>query len=129
MSTNETYNGWTNYATWRVNLEVCDDLCNSWHADRETFEDVSDIAERLKDETEEIVTNYGTLDGLAVDYAMAFLSDVNWYEIAFHWTDELVTPETVYCQECGEAEVDPESKYGNCTDCMEKYDHLAEVPV
>ena len=93
MSTEKTYNGWTSYATWRVNLEICDDLCNSWHADRETFEDVSNIAERLKDETEEIVTNYGTLDGLAVDYAMAFLSDVNWYEIASHWTEELIQAE------------------------------------
>ena len=24
MTTNTTYNGWTNYATWRVNLEIFD---------------------------------------------------------------------------------------------------------
>ena len=25
MSTEKTYNGWTSYATWRVNLEICND--------------------------------------------------------------------------------------------------------
>ncbi len=127
MSTNETYNGWTSYATWRVNLEICDDLCNSWHADRETFENVSDIAERLKDETEEIVTNYGTLDGLAVDYAMAFLAGVNWYEIASHWTDELIEAEDEEmngtCDKCG-GPVDVETRcddggYCYCEKCGE----------
>jgi hypothetical protein len=26
MSNDKTYNGWTNYATWRVNLEMFDGL-------------------------------------------------------------------------------------------------------
>jgi hypothetical protein len=30
---------------------------------------------------------------LTYDYALAFISDVNWYEIAEHWTDELIEQE------------------------------------
>ena len=86
------YNGWTNYATWRVNLEVCEDLCNSY-VENVSFESIESLAGQLKEETEEIVTNYGQLDGLAVDYAMAFLSDVDWYEIAKHWEDDLIAPD------------------------------------
>lgn len=92
----QTYNGWTGkdgskasaYATWRVNLELGDDLIESYQQNArdyaETFADVSAIAERLKDDVEEIVTRGGELEGLAVDYAMAFLSGVDYYEIAEH---------------------------------------------
>ena len=44
---NNSYNGWTNYATWRVHMEM-------------------------------------EGKGLVLDYALAFLSDVNWQEIAKH---------------------------------------------
>ena len=133
--TDNTYNGWSSYATWRVNLEVVDDYLNSIVSDAhhgyvERYASVYELAEHIKTYVDDVLTDWESApDSLALDYARAFVSDVDWYEIASHWTDELVTPETVYCQECGEAEVDPESKYGNCTDCMEKYDHLAEVPV
>lgn len=68
--TNNTYNGWTNYATWRVNLEIFDGV---------EFDEVV-TAEYLKDYTEELLEQTG--EGLVLDYALAFLSDVNWDEIA-----------------------------------------------
>jgi hypothetical protein len=71
----EKYNGWTNYATWRVNLEMFDGSDQYWSADsaREFVEEI------IIDSTEE---------GVARDYALAFLSDVNWYEIAEHYQEE-----------------------------------------
>jgi|TARA_R110000787_G_scaffold123079_3_gene234034 hypothetical protein len=73
---NETHNGWTNYATWRVNLECFDgmDSCEGMSADA------------CQELVEDHVTEQS--DFLARDYALAFLADVNWYEIAEHLTEE-----------------------------------------
>ena len=76
----KTYNGWTNYATWRVNLEVFDGM------DADSF-DLSQQDYALADDLKEYVESYideSTPDGIAKDYAMAFLDDVNWREIAEH---------------------------------------------
>ena len=79
-----THNGWTNYATWRVNLEVFDDFRVM---DKELMDDVYGLGQYLR-ETAEVYIEDSSTDGLARDYAMAFLSDVNWYEIAKHMIDD-----------------------------------------
>ncbi|CAB5187314.1 hypothetical protein UFOVP165_30 [uncultured Caudovirales phage] len=56
------YNGWTNYATWRVNL------------------DKYDLADTLQEYAAEVVTMGAS--GLALDYAVAFMADVNFCEIS-----------------------------------------------
>ena len=69
------YNGWSNNATWRVNLEI---LC-----DIEFDEPVN--ADQLKEIVEECVfRNPNTCDTpyLVEDYARAFLNEVNYYEIS-----------------------------------------------
>ena len=77
---NYEYNGWTNYATWRINLELLDDI--------EYEQEVT--AGYLKEITEDIVFNNTVDKGcLAADYARAFLDDVNYHEIASHINDEL----------------------------------------
>ena len=79
--TNATYNGWTNYATWRVHLEIFDNQYNS-----ELF-DCRKSAYDLMSELKEYVESYiqeTTEAGIGRDYALAFMSDVNWYEIAQH---------------------------------------------
>jgi len=73
MENTETYNGWTNYATWRVNLEIFDGLYSD-------MEDEKFTPEGCKDYAEDIIGESG--ESLTLDYAMAFLGDVNWYEIA-----------------------------------------------
>ena len=99
MSTNETYNGRTNYATWRVNLEVVDDYLNSIVSDAhhgyvERYASVYELAEHIKTYVDDVLTDWESApDSLALDYARAFVSDVNWYEIASHWTDELIEQE------------------------------------
>jgi len=84
--TDTTYNGWANYATWRVNLEMIDGLDPremGW-----SRMDRHDMADALKEYVQEALE--GQVSGkdggmsLIFSYAMAFLSDVNWREIAQH---------------------------------------------
>ena len=78
-----TYNGWTNYATWRVNLEVFDYMNPSdyWVMDDADIEDKLPIF--IQDFAEDLVSG----NDLATDYALAFMSEVNWREIARHLID------------------------------------------
>jgi hypothetical protein len=74
-----TYNGWTNYATWRVNLEMIDGVDpNDMGWERL---DKLDLADCLKEYANEML-ECGASEGLALDYARAFMSEVNWREIA-----------------------------------------------
>jgi hypothetical protein len=76
--TDTTHNGWTNYATWRVNLEMIDGMNP---ADL-NCDNATDLAQELSHYCRSCIEL--TSDGLARDYALAFLSDVNWGEIARH---------------------------------------------
>jgi hypothetical protein len=82
---NNTYNGWTNYATWRVNLEMFDGFDPAdWNDDWQDNKTVrADLADYLKETAIQVVED-GCSDkgGFALDYALAFLDDVNWFEIA-----------------------------------------------
>lgn len=77
---NKKYNGWANYATWRVNLEILGDI---------EFDEQVD-AEYLKEIVEDVVfSNVEDPRSLCVDYAKAFLADVNYNEIAENINSEL----------------------------------------
>ena len=77
---NEKYNGWTNYATWRVNLEILGDI---------EFENKMS-ADDLKEIVEDVVfSQYDGMNSLMYDYASAFVSEVNFYEIAQSINEEL----------------------------------------
>ena len=76
------YNGWKGngnrgsaYATWRVNLEIVEDL----EIDR------YDNPLSLQEMVEEIVLGDIESDSLAASYALAFLDDVNYQEIYEHY--------------------------------------------
>jgi len=84
MSNDKTYNGWTNYATWRVNLEIVSDL------EVDSFpQDLTGMADALKDYIEDYIIE-STENGIAQNYALAFLGDVNWYELAEHKLEEVL---------------------------------------
>jgi hypothetical protein len=73
------YNGWANYATWRVNLEIFDGLSpHDIAGDRFT---VTELRHALEEYAEELIGATSS-EGLARDYALAFLSNVEWWEIA-----------------------------------------------
>ena len=79
---NKEYNGWTNYATWRVNMEILGDI---------EF-DTKQCAESIKEIIEDVVFSQyelGNGSHLVEDYARAFISEVNFYEIAQRINEEL----------------------------------------
>ena len=79
---NKEYNGWTNYATWRINLEIIDGI----------EIDTIICAEYIKEIVEDVVfSQYELFNGshLIEDYARAFVSEVNFYEIAQRINEEL----------------------------------------
>ena len=72
------YNGWTNYATWRINLELLSDM------DITDYFDELPTTEMLEEYVENVVFDYAGHFGLVEDYARAFLNNVNYYEILEH---------------------------------------------
>jgi hypothetical protein len=104
MRDNYKYNGWCNYATWRVNLELIDENQNYWfsviddlkkesesitYIVRRKAEIINHLMDNIKDDVEDtILNNINTKKGddisynFAYNYALAFVSDVSYYEIA-----------------------------------------------
>ena len=75
---NTTYNGWSNYPTWRINLEILGDI--DWA--EEEIEILTE--EMLEDYVENVVFENNGITGhlgLMEDYARAFLANVNYREI------------------------------------------------
>jgi hypothetical protein len=88
----EKYNGWTNYETWRVNLEVFDGIDpNDYFNDANGNLDESELADNLKEWADELIV--GNNQGLMADYARAFLQNVNYREIAAHMIEDYAEQE------------------------------------
>ena len=81
------HNGWPNYETWRVNLELVSDYADSLQKDGARFKSTADLADAFKEYVESIMDEYP--DDLAKDYANAFLESVKWFTVAQHY-DELI---------------------------------------
>jgi hypothetical protein len=81
MTTETKYNGWTNYETWRVNLEMFDGFNPyDYFQDANGIFDSCELADNLKEWADEYVV--GDTHNLMADYARAFLQNVNWMEIS-----------------------------------------------
>jgi hypothetical protein len=91
MSDSQKYNGWTNYATWRVNLEIFDGMS---HVDFDGEVSASD-AEVFVDEW----LDSQNLHTVAAGWINSFLSDVDWQEIADHLNEGLRDEDADYEQE------------------------------
>jgi len=90
MENNNKYEGWTNYATWRINLELLGDY--DWanevlESDNESWRPDVDY---LKDLVENwVFENHTGSLGLVEDYARAFVDQVNYYEILEHILEDI----------------------------------------
>ena len=86
MTQDNKYNGWTNYATWRVNLEMFDefDMPEYYQTYMLRTYEFSKFLEEYADEI--LSADQKGLDNecFALSYARAFMDEVNWYEIANH---------------------------------------------
>ena len=104
------YNGWTNYATWRIALEIFDGIDTDYWADDienttgEMLQAYS-FGETLRDYTEEQLE---CDNQLANSYANAFINDVNFREIAEHIIDEY--KENYRCYNCNDR-IDEDERY------------------
>jgi hypothetical protein len=80
QQTRQTYNGWTNYATWRISLEWFSDGFNVDEHEMDAYE----LSLQLREYVESTLEETTVQSTLVLDYALSFVSDVNWYEIAEH---------------------------------------------
>jgi hypothetical protein len=96
------YNGWSNYETWRVNLEIFDGY--EWEG--ENYRDTYELSKCLEQYADDAVTGFGEITaGLAIDYARSFLSEVNYFEIAEHLEENYpgLVGAWESCDDCGES--------------------------
>lgn len=83
----ERCNGWSNYATWRVKLELLDSEIEAIREEGEVFSSVQELADHLEQHIQDWVDmetdpSDSTSARLLTGYINAFLEDVNWREIA-----------------------------------------------
>jgi hypothetical protein len=100
MSANpkETYNGWSNYETWNVNLWLTNDegsesmlqeIMDRYRKDEDdsdSEDDINGAAGAVKDWVEEMRPDLGS--SMFADLLGAALSEVDWYEIAENHMDD-----------------------------------------
>jgi len=70
-------NGWTNYQTWRVHLEFFEFMEIEKEWDAGTLQEI--LEEHIREQTD---------NGLAQDYALAFIDAVNYQEILDHLKED-----------------------------------------
>ncbi len=90
--TDRTYNGWSTYETWLVNLwltndaalyeALLDDVVNA-----DTLYDAKQVLVAWMDNEYDMYVEFAP-HGLFQDLLKGALSEVNWYEIAKNWRDE-----------------------------------------
>lgn len=86
-----SYNGWANYETWRVNLEMLDGMTLEDFSMKITEDDDrSEITDQLAEALEAHCVEFVGMDakGFALDLALSFLDKVDWVEIAQHIVED-----------------------------------------
>jgi hypothetical protein len=85
-----TYNGWTNYATWRISTEIDFATLDFLGVDTQDWtgfskQERAEVVEASVEKSFEFELERG---GLTAELLETFLSDVNWDEIAEHITEQ-----------------------------------------
>jgi hypothetical protein len=79
---NEKYNGWTNYETWKVNLELLDGVTAKDLFGRKCE------GEEVQEYIEDLTYDQCQPRSFSRDCVLLFLSNVNWDEIAEHLNED-----------------------------------------
>ena len=74
------HNGWNNYETWKINLEILGDINFDEPTNKYELKDIVDDA---------VFDNSVQKDCLAADYARAFISNVDFAEIARNINEDI----------------------------------------
>ena len=81
----EKYNGYTNYATWRVNLEIVEQMDIEFAVE----ENLRFDADMVEEWVEYAVFGNESRDDFMSSYAQSFLSEVNYHELANNLNEEI----------------------------------------
>ena len=85
-----TYNGWANYETWRVNLELFDgfdlsEYLEDYDLSEDRNEATRELAASMENMVDELIASeIPSQKGVAYELAQSFLSKVDYQEIAEH---------------------------------------------
>jgi hypothetical protein len=85
-SLGEKYNGWTNYWTWKYNLEILDEQFWAEEIEQGGYSNVYDLSKALKESADEVLEG-ADLPDWAENWIRSAFSDINWYELADHLAD------------------------------------------
>lgn len=90
----QEYNGWTNYATWRVNLELFDGmwLPNIFEHNEVPKDLASWCREYAEEYIDETLADNRDATFLIAGWANAFIADVGWQSIADHLLNDAGWP-------------------------------------
>jgi hypothetical protein len=103
MEPDKKYNGWTNYETWVTALWLDNDFdlytklntramqfYNEGSSEYDVDEAVKQATYKLSLEIKKLIEdNTPTTKGVYADLLNASISEIDWYEIAEHYTNEL----------------------------------------
>ena len=78
----EKYNGWTNYWTWKYNLEALSTEYWLEQIEEGQFSSIYDLSQAIKDEANELAEEASP--NWAKDWVNSTFSEVNWWELADH---------------------------------------------
>jgi hypothetical protein len=78
-------NGWSNYPTWRVYLEFFNDT-DVKELTGCARPKIQELVAYLKEQVESTIDEQS--EATALNYANAFIADVDWQEIAEHMLDD-----------------------------------------
>ena len=79
-------NGWSNYPTWRIYNEFFKHGLSVKAMTGRTRPQVEELLAYLKEMVESTIDEQS--EGTALNYANAFIADVDWQEIAEHMLDD-----------------------------------------
>lgn len=101
----EDYNGYTNYETWAVALHIDNDqyfsdlintqvkeICENATGNEILSVEVSaryDVSQFLKEQIQEFMGIDDMENGLALDLLNAAISQIDWYDLARHYMQEI----------------------------------------
>lgn len=98
-----TYNGWTNWETWKVNLELLDGLdASDLNIEHYTQDEYYEAGQVIEEYVGELISMEYNTDGFVSGIVRGFMSDVNWSEIAKHFIDQWIIDNPVEEEESEE---------------------------
>lgn len=86
-----TYNGWTNWETWKVNLEILDGMdASDLSIEHYTQDEYYEAGQLISDYVSEVLSPEYTGDGFVGNIVHDFMLTVNWNELAKHFIDQWI---------------------------------------